>query len=209
MQGKHLAQKKQFYIEKRRGEGVNQATIAREFNPLRSTISRELRRNTDPTFNGVYSCRRAHTLARGQRHVPLPDNAFHRLEPHIQDFIRQALSTHTSPEVIRDRLQLEFGVSFSKNTFCCVQGNAISVLTEIKFPAASQNAVNDQPAKENKINKLFLTLILALYSFMYEDVLLKKQPTQMDLTKNPSSLAQLREVDFMDITKVLAVIVVK
>lgn len=48
------------------------------------------------------------------------------------------------------------------------------MLTEIKFPAASQNAVNDQPAKENKINKLFLTLILALYSFMYEDVLLKK-----------------------------------
>ncbi|MGE9553597.1 helix-turn-helix domain-containing protein, partial [Erwinia amylovora] len=96
MQGKHLTQKERFYIEKRRGEGVNQATIARELDLPRSTISRELRRNTDPTFNGVYSCRRAHTLARGRRHKPLPDNAFHQLEPHIQDFIRLALSTHTS-----------------------------------------------------------------------------------------------------------------
>ena len=116
MQGKHLTQKERFYIEKRRGEGVNQATIARELDLPRSTISRELRRNTDPTFNGIYCCRRADTLARGRRHKPLPDNAFHQLEPHIQDFIRQELSTHTSPEVISGRLQLEYGVSVSKNT---------------------------------------------------------------------------------------------
>lgn len=116
MQGKHLTQKERFYIEKRRGEGVNQATIARELDLPRSTISRELRRNTDPAFNGVYSCRRAHSLARERRHKPLPDNAFHQLEPHIQDFIRQELSTHISPEVISGRLQLEFGVSVSKNT---------------------------------------------------------------------------------------------
>ena len=116
MQGKHLTQKERFYIEKRRGEGVNQANIAREIDLPRSTICRELRRNTDPTFNGVYCCRRADTLARGRRHKPLADNAFHQLEPHIQDFIRQALSTHTSPEVISGRLQLEFGISVSKNT---------------------------------------------------------------------------------------------
>ncbi|NJD85027.1 hypothetical protein EWM60_03930 [Candidatus Erwinia dacicola] len=51
-------------MEKRRSEGVNQAIIARELNLSCSTISRELRRNTDPTFNGVYCCRRAATLAR-------------------------------------------------------------------------------------------------------------------------------------------------
>ncbi|WP_440867950.1 hypothetical protein [Symbiopectobacterium purcellii] len=28
MQGKHLTHKERFYIEKRRGDGVNQATIA-------------------------------------------------------------------------------------------------------------------------------------------------------------------------------------
>lgn len=55
-------------------------------------------------------------MARGLRHKPLPDNAFHQLEPHIQEFIRQALSTHTSPEVISGRLHLEFGISVSKNT---------------------------------------------------------------------------------------------
>jgi IS30 family transposase len=68
MQGKHLTQKERFYIEKRRAEGVNPATIARELDLPRSTVSRELRRNTDPTFNGIYSCRRADTLARGRRH---------------------------------------------------------------------------------------------------------------------------------------------
>lgn len=116
MQGKHLTQKERFYIEKRWGDGVNQSTIARELDLPRSTISRELKRNTDPAFNGVYSCRRAHTLARERRHKPLPDNAFHQLEPHVQDFIRQALATHTSPEVISGRLVLEFGISISKNT---------------------------------------------------------------------------------------------
>nr|WP_243464984.1 IS30 family transposase [Photorhabdus temperata] len=82
----------------------------------RSTISRELRRNTDSAFNGTYSCRRAETLAWVCRHKPLPDNAFHHLEPQVQDYIRLALSTHTSPEVISGRLSLEFGISVSKNT---------------------------------------------------------------------------------------------
>ncbi|NJC99273.1 IS30 family transposase, partial [Candidatus Erwinia dacicola] len=70
MQGKHLTQKERFYIEKRRSEGVKLATIARELNLSCSTISRELRRNTDPAFNGVYSCRRADSLARERRHKP-------------------------------------------------------------------------------------------------------------------------------------------
>ncbi|XYX40275.1 helix-turn-helix domain-containing protein [Candidatus Erwinia dacicola] len=38
MQGKHLTQKERFYIEKRRGKGINQATIARELNMSCSTI---------------------------------------------------------------------------------------------------------------------------------------------------------------------------
>lgn len=116
MLGKHLTQKERFYIEKRRGDGVNQATIARELELSPSTISRELRRNTDSAFNGVYSCRRAETLARVRRQKARPDNVFNQLEPHIQDFIRQALSTHTSPEVISGRLLLEFGLSVSKNS---------------------------------------------------------------------------------------------
>lgn len=41
----------------------------------------------------------------------MPDNAFHQMDRHIQDFIRQELSTHTSPEVISGRLSLEFGIS--------------------------------------------------------------------------------------------------
>ncbi|WP_440864198.1 hypothetical protein [Symbiopectobacterium purcellii] len=47
---------------------------------------------------------------RERRHKPLPNNAFYPLEPHIQNFIRQALSTHSSPEIISGRLHLEFGI---------------------------------------------------------------------------------------------------
>lgn len=36
MQGKHLTHKERFYIEKRWGDGVNQATIARELELPRS-----------------------------------------------------------------------------------------------------------------------------------------------------------------------------
>ncbi|HDL6968762.1 TPA: IS30 family transposase [Yersinia enterocolitica] len=116
MQGKHLTQKERFYIEKRRDEGVNQATIARELQLPRSTISRELRRNTDAAFNGIYSCRRAETLDRGRRQKARPDNVVDQLEPHIQEFIWQSLSNHTSPEVISGRLFLELGLSVSKNS---------------------------------------------------------------------------------------------
>lgn len=84
MQGKNLTQKERFYIEKHRDDGVNQATIARELQLPRSTISRELRRNTDAAFNDVYSCRRAETLARGRRQKARQDNVVNQLEPHIQ-----------------------------------------------------------------------------------------------------------------------------
>ena len=51
MKGKHLTQHERFYIEKRNAEGVNQSCIARELGVPPSTLSRELRRNTDPAFN--------------------------------------------------------------------------------------------------------------------------------------------------------------
>ncbi|NJD86191.1 hypothetical protein EWM60_17570 [Candidatus Erwinia dacicola] len=38
------------------------------------------------------------------------------MEPHIQAFIRKELPIHTSLGVINGRLQLEFGISVSKNT---------------------------------------------------------------------------------------------
>ncbi|PAU99210.1 hypothetical protein CBG25_09650, partial [Arsenophonus sp. ENCA] len=46
MKGKHLNLHERFYIEKRIIDGVTQATIARELGLSRSTVSRELKRNT-------------------------------------------------------------------------------------------------------------------------------------------------------------------
>ncbi|WP_440866897.1 hypothetical protein [Symbiopectobacterium purcellii] len=55
-------------------------------------------------------------MARGRRQKTRPDSVINQLEPHIQDFIITALSTHTSPEVISGSLVLEFGLSVSKNS---------------------------------------------------------------------------------------------
>jgi Transposase and inactivated derivatives, IS30 family len=115
MKGKQLTQLERFYIEKRIAEGVNQSSIARELAVCRSTISRELKRNADPTFNGLYSSRRAETLARARRAQTSAHNAFIPLSPQTQDFVRQALALHTSPEVISGRLKRLFDITVSKN----------------------------------------------------------------------------------------------
>ena len=116
MKGKHLTQHERFYIEKRTSEGVNQSIIARELDVSRSTISRELKRNTEPAFNGLYSSRRAETLARAPRLKTSAHNAVVPLSQQTQDFVRQELALHTSPEVISGRLRIQFDIAVSKNT---------------------------------------------------------------------------------------------
>ena len=116
MKGKHLTQHERFYIEKRKDEGVNQSCIARELGVSRSTLSRELRRNTDPVFNGLYSSRRADALARQRRGATSAHNACIPLDQQTQDFVRQELAVHTSPEVISGRLKMQFDIAVSKNS---------------------------------------------------------------------------------------------
>ena len=116
MKGKHLTQHERFYIEKRKDEGVNQSCIAREIGVSRSTLSRELRRNTDPVFNGLYSSRRADALARQRRSATSAHNACIPLGQQTQDFVRQELAVHTSPEVISRRLKMQFDIAVSKNS---------------------------------------------------------------------------------------------
>ena len=116
MKGKHLTQHERFYIEKRKNEGVTQSCIARELGVSRSTLSRELRRNTDPVFNGLYSSRRADALARQRRSATSAHNACIHLGQQTQDFVRQELAVHTSPEVISRRLKMQFDIAVSKNS---------------------------------------------------------------------------------------------
>lgn len=116
MKGKHLNLHDRFYIEKRIIDGVTQATIARELGLSRSTVSRELKRNTDPAFNGLYSCRRADTLAKARRMNTSARNKLHQQTTETLAFIRKELALHTSPAVISGRLRLKHGVYVSKNT---------------------------------------------------------------------------------------------
>ena len=115
MNGKHLTDSERFYIEKRLSEGVSQAAIARELNVARSTLSREIRRNTDPDFNGLYSSRRAQTLTELRRRKAASTRTFRGLTPDVLTFIHEQLAVHTSPEVISGVLRLKTGTVASKN----------------------------------------------------------------------------------------------
>ena len=116
MKGKHLTSQERFYIEKRQAEGVKHIAIARELGVSRSTISRELLRNTDPGFKGLYSSRRADTLARYRRQRASASKAFRQFTPDIQCHIAQQLAVHTSPEVISGVLLRQHNIRLSKNT---------------------------------------------------------------------------------------------
>ncbi|WP_148127613.1 helix-turn-helix domain-containing protein, partial [Candidatus Erwinia dacicola] len=90
-----LTQHDRFYIKKRKDEGINPSSIVRELGVSRSTVSWELRRNADSTFNGLYSSRRAETLARKRRGKTSAHNASVRLSTEVQNFVRQELALHT------------------------------------------------------------------------------------------------------------------
>lgn len=116
MKGKSLTYEERFYIEKRLSEGVRQVRIASELQRSRATISREVRRNNDPSFGGFYSARRADNLANQRRSQSQPDNRFCRLSDEVKSFIREELEKHTSPESICGVLPRKFNVHFSKNS---------------------------------------------------------------------------------------------
>lgn len=60
---KHINANQRFYIEKRLTEKVSKLQIAKELGMSHATIGREIKRNTDPVFHGLYSHLRANTLS--------------------------------------------------------------------------------------------------------------------------------------------------
>ena len=67
-------QQDRYYIEKRLCEGISCRQISKELRVHHTTISREVRRNTDPDF-GVYNNLRAATL-RKERYISKRAPAF-------------------------------------------------------------------------------------------------------------------------------------
>src|SRR5438045_2366810 len=100
MDGKPLTEKDRFYIEKRIASNITPAQIARELGVHRSTIGREIKRNTAQDFNGLYSWRRADSFAKTRRSLVARDKAFSQLTEEIKAKIHERLTVHTSPDVI-------------------------------------------------------------------------------------------------------------
>lgn len=112
----HITFEERFYIEARLGKKESINNIARDLKRSASSISREIKNNTDPNF-GFYSASRAQTLSeqrfksairRPQVLLQLPDEA--------QQFITQSLSNRCSPEQICGRVALEFEAKISHQT---------------------------------------------------------------------------------------------
>jgi transposase, IS30 family len=111
---KHLTEQERFYIEKRLCEDTSHRQIGRELGVSHTTISREIRRNTDADF-GLYSNLRTQTL-RQERYTRTRRRAFSAIDEELSEHIRKRVSLHTSPNVISGELRRRGQVAPSKNT---------------------------------------------------------------------------------------------
>lgn len=112
----HINFKERFYIESRLAQNDSISKIALDLNRSQSSISREISRNTDPSF-GFYSAHRAQTLSnnRYQETIRKPQ-ILSQTSDEVLDFIKKSLSDRTSPEQICGRIFKEFEVEMSFQT---------------------------------------------------------------------------------------------
>jgi IS30 family transposase len=109
----HLTKSERFYLEKRIAQGISTSDIAKELGRHKSSLYREINRNTDNSF-GFYSGLRAGNIASETK-----QNSKHRatsmskLSSECMAFILDSLSKRTSPEQICGRLKREYQVSLS------------------------------------------------------------------------------------------------
>jgi len=112
----HLSSEERFYIEKRQADDISMRRIAKEMGRCPSAISREIKRNTPLDFNGLYSHRIATDLAKARRTKASKDKAFKGIDDFMDAFIRERLSTHTSPDVISGELRVKHLTLIGENT---------------------------------------------------------------------------------------------
>lgn len=97
-----LAQREEIALGRARGESVRQ--IAKAIDRAPSTVSRELRRNTDEL--GRYRATSAHALAYVRASRPKPAKLFTNLR--LRGIVEDDLAKKYSPEQIAGRLKVEF-----------------------------------------------------------------------------------------------------
>ena len=113
----HLTDKERFYIEKRLTEKVKITRIAKELGRSVSTISREIKRNTDNDF-GFYSGLRAENLSiETQKKAIRKIKAIDNLPKNQLEIMLSMLYLRVSPKQICGRLKREHQISINVKTF--------------------------------------------------------------------------------------------
>jgi len=109
----HLTKSERFYLEKRIAQGIGIPTIAKELKRHKSSLYREVNRNTDHSF-GFYSGLRAGNIASETRQkAKHKAKSMSKLPSECMKFILDSLGKRTSPEQICGRLKREYQVSLS------------------------------------------------------------------------------------------------
>lgn len=97
----HLTQEERHHIEIQRKQNISLGKIAAEMNRSKSTISREIRRNTGQRG---YRYQQANRLAQ-QRHADKPK--FKKMTEELTAYVDKRLQGHWSPGQIGGRLKRE------------------------------------------------------------------------------------------------------
>lgn len=113
---KHLSSEERFYIEARLASHDSINAIAAALKRSPSSISREVRANTDQDF-GFYSARQAQILSdeRCQKAVR-KQSRLSQVSHSVVEFIHKSLTARTSPEQICGQIKLQFKTSISHQT---------------------------------------------------------------------------------------------
>ena len=118
MEYTQLTREERYYIEVRKANliGISGRQLGREMGRSHTTINREIKRNTDPSF-GFYSGLRANNLALNIRHaIERKPLLMQSITERVKAFIMEALQDRTSPEQICGRLKAKHGIRISLAT---------------------------------------------------------------------------------------------
>ncbi len=116
---KHITKEERFYIEQRIALGDSIPKIAQELSRHKSSLYREIQRNTDVTF-GFYSGLRADNIANARLVETVRKESFfdtkNKNHKKIHDFLVTKLKVRSSPEQISTLFKSNFGTDVSHQT---------------------------------------------------------------------------------------------
>ena len=116
MAHKQLTPNDRYTINKLIDAGLAKAEIARILNRPTSTISREILRNTDPTFKGLYNHLVANNMLSERRINAKSKELFRKITEEVATKITDEIIKGTPPGVISKRLSMKDKIQISKNT---------------------------------------------------------------------------------------------